>query len=72
MKPYRPIQPNGYFDLETDWMSPELLIRRISAPTDLARRNIQLKDFKKMIDQNFDNPDQLKKLISDVKSISIK
>ena len=53
-------------------MSPELLIRRISAPTDLARRNIELKDFKKMIDQNFDNPDELKKLISDVNSTSIK
>ena len=43
---YRAIQPNGYSDLEIDWMSPELLIRRISAPTDLARRNIELKDFK--------------------------
>ena len=71
-EPYRAIQPNGYSDLETDWMSPELLIRRISAPTDLARRNIELKDFKKMIDRNFDDPDELKKLISDIKSTSIK
>ena len=71
-EPYRAIQPNGYSDLEIDWMSPELLIRRISAPTDLARRNIELKDFKKMIDKNFDDPEELKKLISDVKSTSIK
>ena len=71
-EPYRAIQPNGYSDLETDWMSPELLIRRISAPTDLARKNIKLKDFEKMIDKNFDNPDELKKLISNAKSTSIK
>ena len=53
-------------------MSPELLIRRISAPTDLARKNIKLKDFEKIIDKNFDNPDELKKLISNAKSTSIK
>lgn len=27
--PYRPIQPNGWSDLGTDWISPELLLRRI-------------------------------------------
>ena len=27
--PYRPIQPNGWSDLGADWISPELLLRRI-------------------------------------------
>ncbi len=71
-EPYRPIQPNGFSDLETDWISPELLIRRMSAPKEIAKRNIDLEDFKIMIDKNFDNPKEMKKLINKVKSASTK
>ena len=27
--PYRPKQPNGWSDYEVDWVSPELLLRRL-------------------------------------------
>ena len=71
-EPYRPIQPNGFSDLESDWVSPELLIRRMSAPKEIAKRKIILKNFEKMIDKNFDNPEEMKKLIDGVKSDSTK
>ncbi len=71
-EPYRPIQPNGFSDLESDWISPELLIRRMSAPKEIAKRKIILKNFEKMIDKNFDNPEEMKKLIDGVKSDSTK
>ena len=70
--PYRPIQPNGFSDMELDWISPELLIRRMSAPKEIAERNIILKDFESMIDKNFDNPKEMKNLINKVKSPSTK
>ena len=71
-EPYRPIQPNGYSDMESDWISPELLIRRMSAPKELASRYIDLKDFNAMIDKNFDNPKEIKILIDKVNSASTK
>ena len=71
-EPYRPIQPNGFSDLESDWISPELLIRRMSAPKEIAKRKIILKNFEKMIDKNFDNTEEMKKLIDGVKSDSTK
>ena len=63
-EPYRPIQPNGYSDIESDWISPELLIRRMSAPKEIAQRRIALKNFGEMIDKNFDNPDKIMKLLN--------
>ena len=71
-EPYRPIQPNGFSDLESDWISPELLIRRMSAPKEIARRRIALKNFEEMIEKNFDNPEEIKFLIHGVKSTSTK
>ena len=71
-EPYRPIQPNGYSDMESDWISPELLIRRMSAPKELASRYIDLKDFNAMIDKNFDDPKEIKILIDKVNSASTK
>ena len=70
--PYRAIQPNGYSDLEDDWISPELLIRRFSAPKNLAKRNIALVDFEQMINKNFDNPKEMKELVNNIKSPSTK
>ena len=71
-EPYRPIQPNGFSDLESDWISPELLIRRMSAPKEIAQRRIALKNFEEMIEKNFDNPEEIKVLIDGVKSPSTK
>ena len=58
--------------MESDWISPELLIRRMSAPKELASRYIDLKDFNAMIDKNFDNPKEIKILIDKVNSASTK
>ena len=44
----------------------------MSAPKEIAQRNITLKDFELMIDKNFDNPKEMKKLIDKVKSPSTK
>ena len=44
----------------------------MSAPKEIAQRNITLKDFESMIDKNFDNPKEMKKLIDKVKSPSTK
>ena len=71
-EPYRPIQPNGFSDLESDWISPELLIRRMSAPKEIARRRIALKNFEEMIEKNFDDPEEIKALIDGVRSPSTK
>ena len=71
-EPFRPIQPNGYSDMESDWISPELLIRRMSAPKEIAQRRITLKNFEKMIEKNFNNPQEIKTLIKGVKSPSTK
>ena len=43
--------------------SPELLIRRMSAPKEIAQRRIALKNFGQMIDKNSDNAEEIKYLI---------
>jgi len=60
---YRPQQPNGFSDIESDWVSPELLIRRLSAPKEIERRRITLKNFNEMIEKNFDNAEYMKNLV---------
>ena len=50
--------------MESDWISPELLIRRMSAPKEIAKRTIDLENFNVMIDKNFDNPKEIKILIN--------
>jgi hypothetical protein len=65
---YRSQQPNGFSDIESDWVSPELLIRRLSAPKVIERRKIALKDFHEMIEKNFDNAEEMKKLVINLSS----
>ena len=65
---YRSKQPNGFSDIESDWVSPELLIRRLSAPKVIERRKIALKDFHEMIEKNFDNAEEMKKLVINLSS----
>jgi uncharacterized protein (DUF1800 family) len=65
---YRSQQPNGFSDIESDWVSPELLIRRLSAPQVIERRKIALKDFHEMIEKNFDNAEEMKKLVINLSS----
>ena len=61
--PYRAKQPNGWSDHSDDWMSPELLIRRLVfaqrsfAFTKLENNNQEF--YEKVITKNFDNPDKI-------------
>jgi uncharacterized protein (DUF1800 family) len=58
--PYRPQQPNGWSDFEEDWISPELLIRRLIFAKKISAYGIKRdKLFYDVIKRNFDNPDKI-------------
>ncbi|MFL2781775.1 MAG: DUF1800 family protein [Rhodospirillales bacterium] len=68
--PFRPKQPNGFSDLEADWLSPELLLRRISLLNTIAnhrRANFQpklkIEKIPELIEKNFDNHREILALI---------
>ena len=65
--PYRSKQPNGYSDLAEDWMSPELIIRRLlysrQGYINLKPDNKNDEFYEKVVMNNFDNPDKLLKLL---------
>ena len=60
LSPYRPQQPNGYSDMSSDWLSPELLIRRLAFASESGGRLPKDIDFDALIDRNFDNADEVK------------
>ena len=65
---YRAKQPNGYIDLEDEWLSPELIIRRLAAARrwdDIANPKVDYNQdfFASVIEKNFDHPENLLKLI---------
>ena len=66
--PYLSKQPNGYSDLTEDWMSPELIIRRLiyarQGYINLKSDNKNNEFFEKVVDKNFDNPDKIMKLLN--------
>ena len=73
--PYRAKQPNGYTDLESEWLSPELIIRRLAVAkrfTGIANTNITYNSefFERVVLNNFDKPDKLLKLLSNSLSYS--
>ena len=66
--PYLVKQPNGWSDISDDWMSPELLIRRLVYSKEIFNKiksNNQTNDFyTEMILKNFDNPSQILKTLN--------
>ena len=66
--PYRAAQPNGFSDLAIDWISPELLIRRLVYAKDTYEytrsENNNLEFYEKIVNKNFDNPDKILKIVS--------
>ncbi|MAA50682.1 MAG: hypothetical protein CMP83_10980, partial [Gammaproteobacteria bacterium] len=60
LSPYRPQQPNGYSDMSSDWLSPELLIRRLAFASESGGRLPKDIDFNALINRNFDNADEVK------------
>ncbi len=66
--PYRAKQPNGWSDHSDDWISPELLIRRLvyaklSASFSHMENNYE-EYFENVVKKNFDNPDKIMKYLS--------
>lgn len=71
--PYRSKQPNGYSDLSKDWMSTELIIRRLMYAKK-AFHKLKVNDMiddklhEKIVHKNLDNPDQILKILSKSRS----
>ena len=65
--PYLAKQPNGWSDYSEDWMSPELMIRRLIFAKQgyfKMKPSNQNNDFyEKMIRKNFDNPNEILKFL---------
>lgn len=59
--PYRPDQPNGWPDTKAEWLSPELLIRRLTFAKRFSegRHKPQDLDFEALVRKNFDNADEV-------------
>ena len=68
--PYRPEQPNGFPDTKSEWLSPELLIRRLTFARRFASRPYKPDnlDFDAMVEKNFDNVDEIKASVADIKT----
>ena len=66
--PYRAKQPNGWSDDSVDWLSPELLIRRlVYANRSYAYKNSDNNNFEfyeKIVSKNFSNPDKILKYLN--------
>ena len=65
--PYRAKQPNGWSDLSADWMSPELLIRRLVYAARSYKfskpENDNNEFYESVITKNFDQPDKILKYL---------
>ena len=62
--PYRAKQPNGWSDHSDDWISPELLIRRLvyaKSSYNFIKMEKNMDDFENIVKKNFDNPDKIMK-----------
>jgi uncharacterized protein (DUF1800 family) len=67
--PYRAKQPNGWSDHSDDWISPELLIRRLvyakaSYNFSKMENNKNAEYYEQMVEKNFDNPSKIMKYIN--------
>ena len=60
--PFRPQQPNGWSDFEEDWISPELIIRRLILALKMANYGVK-RNIKTVIEKNFDEPHKINQLI---------
>ena len=71
--PYKQKQPNGYSDLEKDWLSTELVIRRLMYAKKAFHQykiSDQIDDtiHERIIRTNFDNPDKILKIVARAKT----
>ena len=67
--PYRAKQPNGWSDHSDDWISPELLIRRLvyakaSYNFSKMENNKNAEYYEQIVEKNFDNPSKIMKYLN--------
>ena len=71
--PYLAKQPNGWSDISDDWMSPELLIRRLVYAKEAYYRKSgksQTPEFyEEMVQKNYDNPNEILQILSQHKEL---
>ena len=69
--PYLAKQPNGWSDISQDWMSPELMIRRLvyakQAYFKMKPKNQNNEFYEEMIAKNFDKPEEIIKILHENK-----
>ncbi|MDC0037397.1 DUF1800 domain-containing protein [Alphaproteobacteria bacterium] len=70
--PYRPKQPNGWSDYEVDWISPELLLRRLWFASNEIPNHIKIENYSHSfmslcLERNFDNHERMTSMIEDLK-----
>ena len=59
LSPYRPTQPNGFPDTAPEWLSPELLIRRLAASREIGFRARFDLNYDDVVTKNFDAPEDV-------------
>ena len=71
--PYLAKQPNGWSDISDDWMSPELLIRRLVYSKDAYYKKSgksQTPEFyEEMVQKNYDNPNEILQILNQHKEL---
>ena len=70
--PYRPKQPNGWSDYEVDWISPELLLRRLWFASNEIPNHIKIENYSHSfmslcLERNFDDHEKMTSMIEDLK-----
>ena len=70
--PYRPKQPNGWSDYEVDWISPELLLRRLWFASNEIPNHVKIENYSHSfislcLERNFDDHDRMTSMIEDLK-----
>ena len=70
--PYRPKQPNGWSDYEVDWISPELLLRRLWFASNEIPNHVKIENYSHSfmslcLERNFDDHERMASMIEDLK-----
>ena len=70
--PYRAKQPNGWSDFEEDWVSPELLLRRLWFASNVLPNSVKNENYGhdfilKCLKKNFEDYDRMSSLINQYK-----
>ena len=71
--PYLAKQPNGWSDISDDWMSPELLIRRLvyakEAYYKKSGKSQTPEFYEEMVKKNYDNPNEILQILNQHKEL---